>query len=69
MVKSYGAHTNVLGDNPGSPPHRAIMLVSAYLVERGLILEPYQVDSKTNEIKAKPRVYYTTGCQGCGVRL
>jgi hypothetical protein len=23
-------------------------------VERGLILEPYQVDSKTNEIKALP---------------
>lgn len=41
-------------DNPDSPPHPAIMLVSAYLVERGLILEPYQVDSKTNEIKALP---------------
>jgi hypothetical protein len=39
-------------DNPDSPPHPAIQLVSAYLVERGLILEPYQVDSKTNEIKA-----------------
>jgi hypothetical protein len=24
------------------------------LVERGLILEPYQVDRKTNEIKALP---------------
>ena len=34
-------------DNPDSPPHPAIMLVSAYLVERGLILEPYQVDRKT----------------------
>ena len=41
-------------DNPDSPPHPAIQLVSAYLVERGLILEPYQVDSKTNEIKALP---------------
>ena len=41
-------------DNPDSPPHQAIQLVSAYLVERGLILEPYQVDSKTNEIKALP---------------
>ncbi|MBW4654039.1 MAG: ISAs1 family transposase [Kaiparowitsia implicata GSE-PSE-MK54-09C] len=41
-------------DNPGSPPHPAILLVSAYLVERGLILEPYQVDRKTNEIKALP---------------
>jgi len=27
------------------------MLVSAYIVERGLILEPYE-DSKTNEITA-----------------
>ena len=25
-----------------------IMLVSAYIVERALILEPYEVDSKTN---------------------
>ena len=41
-------------DNPDSPPHPAILLVSAYLVERGLILEPYQVDGKTNEIKALP---------------
>lgn len=41
-------------NNPDLPPHPAIMLVSAYLVERGLILEPYQVDSKTNEIKALP---------------
>jgi hypothetical protein len=41
-------------DNPDSPPHPAIMLVSAYLVERGLILEPYQVERKTNEIKALP---------------
>lgn len=41
-------------DNLNSPPHRAIQLVSAYLVERGLILESYQVESKTNEIKALP---------------
>lgn len=27
-------------DNPHSEPHPAIMLVSAYIVERGLILEP-----------------------------
>ena len=39
-------------DHADSPPHPAIMLVSAYLVERGLILEPYQVSSKTNEITA-----------------
>ena len=41
-------------DNPDSAPHRAIMLVSAYIVERGLILPPYEVESKTNEIKAMP---------------
>jgi hypothetical protein len=47
---SYQIETN----NPESPPHPAIMLVSAYIVERGLILEPHQVNSKTNEIKALP---------------
>ncbi len=41
-------------DNPESEPHPGIMLVSAYLVERGMVLEPYQVDLKTNEIKAVP---------------
>lgn len=41
-------------DNPRSAPHPAIMLVSAYLVERGLILQPHQVARKTNEIKALP---------------
>ena len=32
------------------------MLVSAYIVERGLILEPSVVDAKTNEIKALPEL-------------
>jgi hypothetical protein len=32
------------------------MLVSAYIVERGLILPPYEVESKTNEIKALPEL-------------
>ncbi|MBD2412232.1 hypothetical protein H6H01_16065 [Nostoc calcicola FACHB-3891] len=41
-------------DNPNSDSHPAIMLVSSYLVERGLILEPFEVDAKTNEIKALP---------------
>lgn len=41
-------------DNPNSEPHPAMMLVSAYIVERGLILPPEQVDAKTNEIKALP---------------
>ena len=42
------------GDNPYSQSHPAIMLVSAYIVERGLRLEAYEVESKTNEIKALP---------------
>ena len=41
-------------DNPNSDSHPAIMLVSTYIVERGLILEPCEVDAKTNEIKALP---------------
>ena len=42
------------GDDPEVDSHPAIMLVSAYIVERGLILEPYEVASKTNEITALP---------------
>jgi hypothetical protein len=48
------------------------MLVSAYIVERELILEPYEVDdSKTNEITAIPAfieqialkgVVFASGC-------
>lgn len=51
-------------DNPDSPAHPAIQLVSAYLVERGLILEPYQVESKTNEIKALPEFIQRLAVQG-----
>lgn len=36
--------------------HPAIQLVTAYVVERGLILAPQQVDCKSNEIKAIPPV-------------
>jgi hypothetical protein len=43
-------------DNPHCEPHQAITLVSAYLVERGLILQPEEVESKSNEIKAVPRL-------------
>ena len=38
--------------NPDCEPHPAIMLVSAYLVERGLTLRSHQVDKKTNECSA-----------------
>lgn len=51
-------------DNPDSAPHKSIMLVTAYLVERGLILEPYQVDRKTNEIKALPEFIKQLALQG-----
>lgn len=51
-------------DNPESPPHPAIMLVSAYLVERGLILQPYPVESKTNEIKALPEFIHHLAVKG-----
>ena len=43
-----------ISDTPSLESHPAIMLVSAYIVERGLILEPYEVNSKTNEITALP---------------
>ena len=43
-----------ISDDPAVDSHPAIMLVSAYIVERGLILEPYEVESKTNEITALP---------------
>jgi DDE_Tnp_1-associated len=41
-------------DNPHCEPHPAIVLVSAYLVERGLILPPHQVEYQSNEITALP---------------
>jgi predicted transposase YbfD/YdcC len=40
------------------------MLVSAYIVERGLILEPFQVDAKTNEIKALPELISKLALKG-----
>lgn len=37
------------------------MLVSTYIVERGLILETQEVDAKTNEILALPELICETG--------
>lgn len=51
-------------DNPNSDSHPAIMLVSAYIVERGLILEPFQVDAKTNEVKALPELIQNLALKG-----
>ncbi len=51
-------------DNPNSEPHPAIMLVSTYIVERGLILAPYEVERKTNEIKAIPELIEKLALKG-----
>lgn len=60
LKRSY----QVENDNPNSDSHPAIMLVSAYLVERGLILEPCEVDSKSNEIKALPELIEKLALKG-----
>ncbi len=41
-------------ENLHCEPHKAIVLVSAYLIERGLILQPQEVKNKSNEITAIP---------------
>jgi hypothetical protein len=43
-----------ISDEPTVHSHPAIILVTAYIVEQGLILEPYEMESKTNEITALP---------------
>lgn len=40
------------------------MLVSTYIVERGLILEPWEVDAKTNDIIALPILIQKLALQG-----
>ena len=51
-------------DNPHCASHPAIMMVTGYVVERGLILPPYAVDSKTNEIKALPEMIEQLALKG-----
>ena len=51
-------------DNPHCEPHKAITLVTAYLVERGLILRPEKVESKSNEITAIPKLIETLAVEG-----
>lgn len=46
-------------------PHPAIQLVSVYLVERGLILAPYEIERKSHEIKVLPQLVKQLAC--CGV--
>ncbi len=40
------------------------MLVTAYIFEGGLILEPYEIESKTNEITALPAFIKQMTLQG-----
>ena len=51
-------------DNPHCEPHKAITLVSSYLVERGLILAPEEVENKSNEIKAVPKLIESLALKG-----
>ena len=51
-------------DDPTIDSHPAIMLVTAYIVERGLILDPYPVSSKTNEITAFPAIIKQMALKG-----
>jgi fructose 1,6-bisphosphatase len=51
-------------DNPYCEPHKAITLVSAYLVERGLIFKPEKVEDKSNEITAVPNLIEALALQG-----
>lgn len=51
-------------DNPHCQSHPAIMMVTGYLVERELILPPYEVESKTNEIKALPEMIEQLALKG-----
>ena len=51
-------------DNPHCEPHQAITLVTAYLVERGLILQPEEVENKSNEIKAVPKLIEALALEG-----
>lgn len=60
--KVFKGSYQIENDNPHSDSHPAIMLVSSYIVERGLILEPFEVDAKTNEIKALSQLIEKLAC-------
>jgi hypothetical protein len=53
-----------ISDDETVNSHPAIMLVSAYIIERGLIMDPYQVPSKTNEVTAIPAFIEQMAVQG-----
>ena len=51
-------------ENLHCEPHKAITLVSAYLVERELILKPEEVENKSNEINAVPKLIKALALNG-----
>jgi hypothetical protein len=51
-------------DNLYCEAHKAIKLVTAYLVERGLILRPEEVENKSNEITAIPKLIEALAVEG-----
>jgi hypothetical protein len=57
---SYLVHDN----NPTTTPHPAIILVTAYVVERGLILPPKQVEFGSNEITVLPELIRDLALKG-----
>jgi hypothetical protein len=54
----------VQDNNPESEPHPAIILVTAYVAEKGLILPPRQVDFGSNEITAVPELIKDLALKG-----
>lgn len=54
--KTLRGSYHLASDCSTTESHRAIQLVSVYLVERGLILAPYEVEQKSNEIKVLPEL-------------
>nr|WP_206603043.1 ISAs1 family transposase [Leptolyngbya ohadii] len=60
MIAVDGKHLRgsyqIASEHCTTEPHPAIQLVSVYLVERGLILEPFEVERKSNEIKVLPEL-------------
>jgi DDE_Tnp_1-associated len=54
----------VQANNPTSEPHPAVILVTAYVVEKGLILPPRQVEFGSNEITALPQLIKDLALKG-----
>ncbi len=62
--KTLRGSYQVQNNNPHSEPHPAIILVSAYIAERGLILPPKEVDYGSNEITALPKLIKDLAVKG-----